>query len=75
MFNLFAAVANEIMPFAVAGIVASLMGAYNRHMQYEDERQRKAAAAAKALEGKIATCKHVGTVGERLRGLTLKVFA
>jgi hypothetical protein len=73
MFNLFAAVANDVMPLRRGGIVASLIGAYNRHMEYEDERQRKAAVAAKALEGKVANCKHVGTVGERLRGLTLKV--
>jgi hypothetical protein len=73
MFNLYAATSNVIMPLRRAGIVASLIGSYNRHIQFQDERQRKAAAAAKALEGKIATCKHVGTVGERLRGLTLKV--
>jgi hypothetical protein len=70
MFNLFAATANEIMPFRRAGIVTSLVSAYNRHIEFEDARVLK----AKDWQNKIASAKHVGEVGKRLRGLTLTVI-
>jgi hypothetical protein len=72
-FNLLAATANEIMPFRRSGIVASLPAAWNKHMQILDERQKKAAEWAAKNAERIANCKHVGTVGERLRNLKLKV--
>lgn len=70
MFNLFAATANDIMPYRRAGIVASLVSAYNRHIEFEDARVRK----AKDWQNKIASAHHVGEVGKRLRGLTLTVI-
>lgn len=72
-FNLLAATANEIMPFRRSGIVASLPAAWNKHKEIMDKRQQEA-AEWKAKNAKlIANSKHVGTVGERLRGLKLTV--
>lgn len=72
-FNLLAATANEIMPFRRSGIVASLPAAWNKHQQIMDERQKKAAAWKAENAEKIANSKHIGAVGERLRGLVLTV--
>jgi hypothetical protein len=72
-FNLLAATANEIMPFRRSGIVASLPAAWNKHQQILDERQKKAAQWKAENAERIAKCKHVGTVGERVRGLKLTV--
>jgi hypothetical protein len=72
-FNLLAATANEIMPFRRSGIVASLPAAWNKHQQILDERQKQAAKWKAENAEKIAKCKHIGTVGERIRGLKLTV--
>jgi hypothetical protein len=72
-FNLLAATANEIMPFRRSGIVASLPAAWNKHQEILDERQKQAAQWKAENAEKIAKCKHIGAIGERVRGLKLTV--
>jgi len=62
--NLFVACASEVLPVRRVGIVASLAAAYLKHVE-------RVKAEKQAQESRLN--EYFGTVGERLRGLVLKV--